>query len=272
MTAPETNCCCGPANGAQSAVTNEPGDVTRQVHQRYADFARTVLGDGASSAAGLAADGERTCGRHYDADELAGLPEGLADTSLGSGHPVAAADLQPGETVVDLGSGSGLDAVLASRAVGSHGRVIGVDATAEMVALATRHAEEAGATNVVAEHARMEALPLEAGVADAVISNCVINLSVDKPAVFTEIARVLRPGGRLVASDLVADDALTPAERAERGTHAGCIAGALSFAEYRAGLAAAGLDDVDIAAEEAARDGIYRALVRARRPQRADRA
>lgn len=266
MAALETDGCCGPASSPHSAVANDPGDVARHVHQRYAGFARTVLSDGASSAAGCAADGERTCGRHYDADELAELPEGLGDTSLGSGHPVAAAGLQPGETVVDLGSGSGLDVVLAARAVGSHGRVIGIDATEEMVALATRHAEEAGATNAMLEHARMEALPVEAGVADAVISNCVINLSVDKPAVFAEIARVLRPGGRLVASDLVADDALSPAERAERGTHTGCIAGTLSFAEYRAGLAAAGLVDVDVAAEEAAQDGIYRALVRARRP------
>lgn len=266
MTAPEADGCCAPAGGEGSAAGADPAKVVRHVHERYANFARTVLSDRTAPATGCAADGERTCGRHYDAGELAGLPEGLADTSLGSGHPVAAADLQPGETVVDLGSGSGLDVVLAAREVGPQGRVIGVDATEEMIALATRHAAEAGATNVSLEHAGMEALPLETDSVDVVVSNCVINLSVDKPAVFAEIARVLRPGGRLVASDLVADDVLSAAERAERGTHAGCIAGALSFAEYRAGLAAAGLVDVDIEAQEAALDGIHRALVGARRP------
>lgn len=263
MTAYETDRCCAPASGEGFAGSADPAKVVRDVHERYADFARTVLSDHTAPATGCAADGERTCGRHYDAGELAGLPESLADSSLGSGNPVAAAELQPGEMVVDLGSGSGLDVVLAARAVGPEGRVIGVDATEEMIALGTRHAAEAGATNVSLEHAGMEALPLETDSVDVVISNCVINLSVDKPAVFTEIARVLRPGGRLVASDLVADDALSPAERAERGTHAGCIAGALSFAEYRAGLAAAGLVDVDIEAQEVAQDGIHRALVRA---------
>jgi SAM-dependent methyltransferase len=266
MTTHETDRCCAPAGGEGSAAGADPDKVGRHVHERYADFARTVLSDGTAAATGCAADGERTCGRHYDADELAGLPESLADSSLGSGHPVAAADLRPGETVVDLGSGSGLDAVLAARAVGPQGRVIGVDATEEMIALATRHVAEAGATNVSLEHASMETLPQATDSVDVVVSNCVINLSVDKPAVFAEIARVLRPGGRLVASDLMADDALSPAERAERGAHAGCIAGALSFTEYRAGLAAAGLVDVDVEAQEAAQPDMYRALVRARRP------
>lgn len=265
MTARETS-CCAPAGGEGPVADADPAEVSRHVHERYADFARTVLSGEASLAGCCAADGERTCGRHYAADELAGLPAELADTSLGSGHPVAAAGLQPGETVVDLGSGSGLDVVLAARAVGPHGHVIGVDAAEEMITLATRHADEAGMPNVSLQHARMEALPLADGVADAVLSNCVLNLSVDKPAVFAEIARVLRPGGRLVASDLVADDVLTPAQRAERGTHAGCIAGALSFSEYRAELTAAGLVDVAVDAEEAALDGIYRSLVRARRP------
>lgn len=260
-----TDGCCAPAGGDGHGGA-DPAAVARRVHQRYADFARTVLRDGATPATGCTTDGERTCGRHYGPDELSGLPENLAATSLGSGHPVRAAELQPGETVVDLGSGGGLDVLLAARAVGARGQVIGVDVTDEMVVLARRHAGEVGATNVAFRHGAMEALPVKAGSADVVISNCVINLSVDKPAVFTEIARVLRPGGRLVASDLVADDVLSPAERAERGTHAGCIAGALSFAEYRAGLAAAGLGDVDVEAEEAAQDGIHRALVRARRP------
>lgn len=259
-----TDRCCAPAGGDDGGA--DPAAVARRVHQRYADFARTVLRDGATPETGCTTDNERTCGRHYGPEELTGLPESLAATSLGSGHPVRAAELQPGETVVDLGSGGGLDVLLAARAVGARGQVIGVDVADEMVVLARRHAAEVGATNVAFRHGAMEALPVEAGSADAVVSNCVINLSVDKPAVFTEIARVLRPGGRLVASDLVADDALTPAERAERGTHAGCIAGALSFAEYRDGLAAAGFVDVDVDVVEPARAGIYRALVRARRP------
>jgi SAM-dependent methyltransferase len=256
--------CCGAGEGG----VGEGGDreaVRQAVHERYAGEARVALtereapegcGDGPPGSEGSG------CGGFYDPADLAGLPARAAETALGSGHPVRAAELQPGETVVDLGCGGGVDVLLAARAVGAEGRAIGVDATAEMVELATRHAQEAGAAGATFHHAPMEALPLPDAAADVILSNCVLNLSVDKPAVFAEIARVLRPGGRLVASDLVADDALTPAVRAERGTRAGCVAGALSFAEYRAGLEAAGLVDVDLTVEGGWTDGIHRVLVR----------
>lgn len=277
------------AEGASSAGCGGARDdreaLRQAVHERYAGLARAALARGeAPAAGGDAGDPQAGCGYHgsagsgcgcdeaaacggfYDPGELAGLPAGAALAALGSGHPVRAAGLQPGETVVDLGCGGGIDVLLAARAVGAGGRALGVDAAAEMVELATRHAGEAGAGNASFRHAPMEALPLPDATADAVVSNCVLNLSGDKPAAFAEIARVLRPGGRLVASDLVADDALSPAERAERGTHAGCVAGALSFAEYRAALQAAGLVHVDLAVEGPWTDGIHRVLVRARAP------
>lgn len=250
-------------------MTAAPQSATEQVAERYATIARAALAESGDAPAGCCDAAGDECGaRHYDADELAGLPAGVAGVTLGSGHPVRAAELQPGERVVDLGSGSGVDVLLAARAVGPDGHVTGVDATAEMVTLATRHATEAGAANVEFRHARMEALPLPDDSVDVVLSNCVLNLSGDKPAAFAEIARVLRGGGRLVASDLVADDALTPADRAERGTHAGCVAGALSFGEYRAELAAAGMVDIELTPEGSDVDGIHRTLVRARAPQR----
>ena len=173
------------------------------------------------------------------------LPDAAVLASLGCGNPIAVADLHEGERVLDLGSGGGIDVLLSARRVGPTGRVFGLDMTDEMLALAARNIAEAGATNVELLKGHIEAIPLPAESLDVVISNCVVNLAADKPAVFREIARVLRPGGRIGITDIVAEDRLSPAERAERGDYAGCIAGALSISEFEAGLRKAGLTDIE---------------------------
>jgi ubiquinone/menaquinone biosynthesis C-methylase UbiE len=179
---------------------------------------------------------------------------------------VAAAGLRPGETVLDLGSGGGLDVLLSARQVGPEGRVYGLDMTEEMLNLARDNARRAGAGNVRFLRGHIEAVPLPDQAVDVVISNCVINLSADKAAVFAEIFRVLRPGGRLGISDVIADGDLTLPDRIERGRRVGCIAGALSGAEYRAGLAAAGFTGITITPAQELADGLFSAQVRADRP------
>ena len=160
--------------------------------------------------------------------------------SLGCGNPTAVAELRDGETVLDLGSGGGIDVILSAKRVGPTGVAYGLDMTDEMLSLAQRNAREAGISNAHFLKGVIEQLPLPAESIDVVISNCVINLSVDKPAVLSEIGRVLKRGGRVGISDIVAEDELTPADRAQRGSYVGCIAGALSKSEYEAGLEAAG--------------------------------
>ena len=202
---------------------------------------------------------------YADADR-ASLPDAAVLASLGCGNPTAVADLREGERVLDLGSGGGIDVILSARRVGPTGRAFGLDMTDEMLELAVRNAAEAGVTNVEFVRGTIESVPLPSSTIDVVISNCVINLAADKAAVFREIARVLRPGGRVGVSDVVADDALSPAERAERGSFAGCIAGALSFSEYRAGLAAVGLTDVEVVPTHPVAEGLHAAIVRATKP------
>jgi arsenite methyltransferase len=202
----------------------------------------------------------------YSTDERDALPETAVLASLGCGNPTAVAELRSGEVVLDLGSGGGIDVLLSARRVGSSGKAYGLDMTEEMLALARRNAAEAGATNVEFLKGHIEAIPLPAETVDVVISNCVINLSVDKPAVFAETFRVLKPGGRLGVSDIVAEDHLTPAERAERGSYVGCIAGALSRAEYRSGLASAGFTQVSVTFTHQVGDGLHSAIIRATRP------
>jgi arsenite methyltransferase len=202
----------------------------------------------------------------YEAADRDALPDTARLASLGCGNPTAVADLRPGERVLDLGSGGGIDVILSARRVGPTGRAIGLDMTDEMLELAVRNATEAGVDNVEFMRGTIEAIPLPAGSVDVVISNCVINLAADKGQVFTEIARVLRPGGRIGISDVVAEDRLTPAERAARGSFSGCIGGALSFAEYRVGLASVGLDDVSIEPTHAVADGMHGAIIKAVKP------
>lgn len=220
-----------------------------RVRDRYAALAdRIATGDHPGTA-------------HY-ADEPA-LP---VHASLGCGNPVAVADLCPGETVLDLGSGAGLDVLLSARRVGPSGRAIGLDMTDQMLALARRHAAEAGVTNVEFLRGHIEAIPLPDSSVDVVISNCVLTLSADKPAVFAEIARVLKPGGRMGISDMLAEPSLTDAERAARADRVECLAGSLTADQYVAHLISAGLRAIDIRATGPAEDKLYAAVIRAVRP------
>jgi arsenite methyltransferase len=246
--------------------------ITDEVRARYADAARAVLdlkpAGSATTAAGCcspsadAAWGEAL----YDTADRATLPEAAVLASLGCGNPTAVAELRPGEVVLDLGSGGGIDVLLSAARVGPTGFAYGLDMTDEMLELARRNAAEAGAANVEFRKGRIESIPLGDASVDVVISNCVVNLSADKAAVLAEVARVLRPGGRVGISDVVADDALTPADRAERGSFVGCIAGALSFAEYRAGLEGVGLADITVTPTHGVGDGLHGAIVRATKP------
>ncbi len=199
----------------------------------------------------------------YSALERDELPDAAVLASLGCGNPTAVADLRPGERVLDLGSGGGIDVLLSANRVGPTGRAFGLDMTDEMLALARRNAAEAGATNVEFLKGHIEAIPLPAESIDVVISNCVVNLATDKAAVFREMSRVLRPRGRIGITDIVAEDHLTPEQRAERGSWTGCVAGALSIAEFRAGVEAAGLTDVSIRPTHAVADGMVSAIVKA---------
>ncbi|MGZ6313777.1 MAG: arsenite methyltransferase [Candidatus Limnocylindrales bacterium] len=247
---------------ATQTIQTTEASLHDQVREHYASAARSVLeGEGACCAP---AESDRFGALLYDTD-AAEVPEAARLASLGCGNPVAVAELRPGERVLDLGSGGGLDVLLSARRVGPTGHAFGLDMTDEMLELARRNAAEAGATNVEFLRGQIEAIPLPDASVDVVISNCVINLSVDKPSVLAEMARVLRPGGRIGISDVVAADELTPAQRAERGSFVGCVAGALSFAEYEQGLATAGFTDISVSPTHAATDGMYAAIVRATR-------
>jgi arsenite methyltransferase len=199
----------------------------------------------------------------YDADQRGALPNAAVLASLGCGNPTAVADLAEGETVLDLGSGGGIDVILSAKRVGPAGLAYGLDMTDEMLALARRNAEEAGVKNAIFLKGMIEQIPLPAESVDVVISNCVINLSTDKAAVLTEVARVLKSGGRVGVSDVVAEDRLTQEERAERGSYVGCIAGALSKSEYEEGLVAAGFGDVTVTFTHEVADGMHGAIVQA---------
>ena len=243
-------------------------DLAEQVRERYATIARSVgAGHHASCCdSGSCCDPSPIGTDLYSASERAELPDDAVLASLGCGNPLAVAELQPGERVLDLGSGGGIDVLLSARRVGETGRAFGLDMTDEMLTLARRNATDAGATNVEFLKGTIEAIPLPAESVDVVISNCVINLSVDKPAVLTEMFRVLAPGGRIGVSDVVAEDHLSPAERADRGSYVGCIAGALSRQEYLDGLRAVGFVDVSVTFTHEAAPGMHSAIVRATKP------
>ncbi len=242
-----------------------PDTIHETVREHYAREARRAA-DG-TFCCDDSCCGEATIGPAlYSLTERGSLPDAAVLASLGCGNPTAVAELRPGERVLDLGSGGGVDVLLSAKRVGPTGHAIGLDMTDEMLELARRNAAEAGATNVEFLKGTIEDVPLPAGSVDVVISNCVVNLAADKAAVFGEIARVLRPGGRVGLTDIVAEDRLSPAERAERGTYAGCIAGALSISEMRDGMAAAGLQNVEVVPTHAVADGMVSAIVRARKP------
>ena len=239
------------------ATTNS---VREEVRQKYAEAA-TGAGCGCGDG-GCCSDGEFGSSL-YDISQRAELPDAAVLASLGCGNPTAVADLRDGETVLDLGSGGGIDVILSARRVGPTGHAYGLDMTEEMLDLARRNAAEAKIENVTFLQGLIEEIPLPDASVDVVISNCVINLSTDKPSVLREIGRVLRPGGRIGISDVVAEDRLEPEQRAERGSYVGCIAGALSTSEYTDGLRAAGFDDISVEFTHEVADGMHGAIVKA---------
>ena len=253
-------------------MTIETGESLREaVRKRYAEAAVSASRGGCgcnedgSCCGNVACDGEDEAFGEalYSAEQRGDLPDEAVLASLGCGNPTAVAELHQGETVLDLGSGGGIDVILSARRVGPTGVAYGLDMTDEMLVLARRNAAEAGVSNVHFLKGVIEQVPLPAESVDVVISNCVINLSVDKAAVLTEMARVLRPGGRVGVSDVVAEDRLTVNERAERGSYVGCIAGALSRSEYLAGLEEAGFEDVSVEFTHEVADGMHGAIVKA---------
>jgi SAM-dependent methyltransferase len=263
-------------SGREDAMTMDQ-DTREHVRERYAAAAVKVLdgsADGccgstaASSCCGpAAAEAEEGFGAQlYSVAERSELPAGALEASLGCGNPLMVAALHEGDTVLDLGSGGGIDVLLSARRVGATGKAYGLDMTDEMLDLARRNAREAGATNVEFLRGHIEDIPLPNDSVDVVISNCVINLSTDKPAVFASTYRVLKPGGRFGVSDVVAENHLSTQERAERGEWVGCIAGALSIGEYEQGLAAAGFTDIEITPTHEVAAGMHSAIVRARKP------
>jgi len=260
--------------------TAGPAEVREAVRARYASAARAAEAAGECGCggacgcegdcacdAGCCATAEQGFGAGlYAAEERSGLPEAAVAVSLGCGNPAAVADLREGEVVLDLGSGGGIDVLLSARRVGRAGRAYGLDMTDEMLELARRNAAAAGVENVEFLKGQIEAIPLPAASVDVIISNCVVNLSPDKPAVFREAYRVLRPGGRLGISDVVAEDRLSEVERRERGSWVGCIAGALSRSEYKRELLAAGFARPEVTFTHEVADGLQAAVVRAVKP------
>jgi arsenite methyltransferase len=226
-------------------------EIREVVRERYAE---TALALAAKSEAGCCTTSQAECGC------------GPSSTPLGCGNPTAVADLHDGETVLDLGSGGGEDVFISAARVGPGGRVYGVDMTEEMLALARRNQHEAGIENVEFLRGTIESVPLGDDSVDVVISNCVINLSADKPSVFREAARVLRPEGRFAVTDIVADPGMDEATRRDLAQWAGCLAGALTQDEFRAELEAAGFEDVEIRETHRVHDQAGSAIIRARIP------
>lgn len=252
------------------AELNDPDAIRAAVRERYANAARQAgAGGGCCGPKAVATTDEQ--GREvfgaalYEA-EGDDAPAAAVAASLGCGVPTAVADLREGETVLDLGSGAGADVLISARRVGPAGRAIGLDMTDEMLALARRNAAEAGVANVEFVKGCIEAIPLEEGSVDVVISNCVLNLSGDKPRVLREAARVLRAGGRFAISDVIADEEMDEAIRADMRQWTGCVAGALTRAEFERALADAGLRDVEIRETHRVHAHAAAAIIRATKP------
>jgi arsenite methyltransferase len=257
-------------------MTPQEAALREQVQERYA-VAATAVAAGETNSELLTA--ESCCGSsgsvdleavfgagRYSTDEHSELPAEAVAASLGCGNPTAIAELRPGERVLDLGSGGGIDVLLSARRVGADGFAYGVDMTDEMLALAEANKAKAGVTNIEFRKGTIEDIPLPDASVDVVISNCVINLSVDKPTVLAEMFRVLVRGGRIAISDVVAEDHLTADARAERGSYVGCIAGALSKQEYLDGLVATGFTDASVTFTHQVADGMHAAIIRATKP------
>jgi arsenite methyltransferase len=259
--------CCEPSEKAACCETSAAGgtcgcvDLRETVRARYAAAAVAATGPEPSGCCdalfgqSLYADGER--------DEL---PDTALIASLGCGNPTAMADLHPGESVLDLGSGGGIDVLLSARRVGPTGTAYGLDMTDEMLELARANQAKAGLENVQWLKGHIEDIPLPAASVDVVLSNCVINLSVDKPRVLREAARVLKPGGRFAVSDVVADTDMDDATRRDLAQYVGCVAGALTRADYKRYLLDAGLTDIEIIETHRVHEHAASAIVRASRP------
>ena len=275
--APEekANCCDhGASCGCGATAKPEPArDIRDQVHERYAAAARAIAEQQAgASCCGPArpitdAAGDQVFGGAlYGSGEVSQAPESAVAASLGCGVPTAVADLKPGETVLDLGSGAGADVLISARRVEPAGKAIGLDMTDEMLELARSNAEQAGVENVEFCKGYIEEIPLPDESVDVVISNCVLNLSGDKPRVIREAARVLKPGGRFAISDVIADENMDDATRADMQQWTGCIAGALTRREFETALKEAGLVDIEIRESHRVHGYASSAIIRARRP------
>jgi len=258
----KASACCG---GAGLSEIISPDEVRTQVQDYYATRARN---------AGSCCGGDQSGSALYDVEMLEELPKEVSDFSLGCGDPITLAHLQEGETVLDLGSGGGLDCFLAARQVGPRGQVIGIDMTPEMLSRAGAAAERLGASNVEFRQGYLESMPVESGTIDVIISNCVINLSPDKLGVFAEMFRALKPGGRVSVSDIVANGELPEAIKKSMVAWGACIAGALQKDEYARGLESAGFvdvridakDDSGIVLDEVPTNALFSGAITARKP------
>jgi len=272
--------CCGHGDGCDCDEAAKPmpaADVRAEVRERYAAAARAVAEQQAAGTAAPsccspivsktdASDEQVFGGALYESAEAAHAPDSAVAASLGCGVPTAVADLKEGETVLDLGSGAGADVLISARRVGPTGKAIGLDMTDEMLTLAASNAEQAGVENVEFHKGYIEAIPLPDASVDVVISNCVLNLSGDKPQTIREAARVLRPGGRFAISDVIADEGMDDATRADMQQWTGCIAGALTQREFEEALTGAGLVDIEVRETHRVHDQAAAAIVRARKP------
>jgi arsenite methyltransferase len=260
--------CCGQGEdcGCDAGAT----DIRETVRERYAAAATQVAttdpGAGCCAPSDAFDGGSEVFGAAlYALSDHKQLPDTATLASLGCGNPTAVAELEEGETVLDLGSGGGIDVLLSAKRVGPTGKAHGLDMTDEMLALARENAKKAGVENVQFHKGYIEEIPLPDASIDAVISNCVLNLSGDKPRVLREVARVLRPGGRFAISDVIADEDMDEATRADMQQWTGCIAGALTRREFTSALADAGLTDIEIRETHRVHEQAVSAIVRARK-------
>src|SRR6266702_2642402 len=242
-----------------------PEETWAAVTARYSGLARAARSGQQIADCGPDAF-EAGCFGAAGYDNTSELPDGAVRASLGCGNPVAVAELHPGQTVLDLGSGGGIDVLLSARRVAPGGKAYGLDATPEMIGLARANAAQAGTANAEFLHGTIEDIPLPGGHVDVVISNCVINLSADKPRVLAEAFRVLRPGGRLGVSDVIADGATSPEQRAAAEQRVGCTTGTVTAAEYRQQLLTAGFTQITITPAADAGGGLHSAIIQAARP------
>ena len=253
----------------------EGTDVRQAVRQKYGEIATAVKSGGASCCGPTCCStDDPITGNLYKKEETAGLPSAAVTASLGCGNPTALIDLHEGETVLDLGSGGGIDVLLSARRVGATGKVYGLDMTDEMLDLARENQRKAGVTNVEFLRGDIQSIPLPSNSVDVIISNCVINLAPDKSEVLAEAFRVLKPGGRFAVSDVVVRGEMSPALRKDMESWVGCIGGALEETEYRDKLLAAGFEDVGVetwreyeGVGDTANGTFASAFIRARKPQ-----